>query len=150
MFVTKLNDVKNVTPIRTSLFARYVPTKKRDRKVVCVVEDVRDVMAIENTRLFKGLYHVLGGKISPIEGVGPSQLTIDKLVKRIKEEEISEIILALSATMEGDTTGLLYIQTIVRYRSENLKYCSWDCSGRRNRICRRSDIRSKYCESSLF
>lgn len=79
--------------------------KKRDQSIVCVVEDVRDVMAIENTRLFKGLYHVLGGKISPIEGIGPSQLTIGKLIERVKKEQVQEVIFALSATMEGDTTG---------------------------------------------
>lgn len=79
--------------------------EKRDHSLICVVEDVRDVMAIENTRLFKGLYHVLGGKISPIEGIGPSQLTINKLVDRVKKEQVEEVIFALSATMEGDTTG---------------------------------------------
>ena len=76
----------------------------REQNIVCVVEDVRDVMAIENTGQFKGTYHVLGGKISPMEGVGPSQLNISSLVERAKSGEISEIILALSSTMEGDTT----------------------------------------------
>ena len=80
---------------------------KRDRSVICVVEDTRDVMAIENTSQYFGLYHVLGGVISPIEGVGPSDLTIEPLVQRIlnKEENIEEVILALPATMEGDTTA---------------------------------------------
>ena len=76
----------------------------REHDIVCVVEDVRDVMAIENTGQFKGTYHVLGGKISPMEGVGPSQLNIASLVERAKSGEIKEIILALSSTMEGDTT----------------------------------------------
>ncbi|WP_430908955.1 recombination mediator RecR [Maribacter sp. 2-571] len=78
---------------------------KRDRSVVCVVEDVRDVMAIENTGQFKGLYHVLGGKISPMEGVGPQELQIDTLVAKAKLGEIKELVFALSPTMEGDTTN---------------------------------------------
>lgn len=76
----------------------------RDQDLVCVVEDVRDVMAIENTGQFKGTYQVLGGKISPMEGVGPGQLNISSLVERAKNGEIREIIFALSSTMEGDTT----------------------------------------------
>ena len=76
----------------------------RDQSLVCIVEDVRDVMAIENTGQFKGTYHVLGGKISPMEGVGPSQLNISSLIERAKNGEITEIIFALSSTMEGDTT----------------------------------------------
>jgi recombination protein RecR len=78
---------------------------KRDESVVCVVEDIRDVMAIENTGQFNGLYHVLGGKISPMEGVGPQELTISSLVNKAKEGEIKELIFALSSTMEGDTTN---------------------------------------------
>lgn len=77
----------------------------RDRSLICVVEDVRDVMAIENTNLFKGIYHVLGGKISPIDGVGPSQLSIIPLVEKVKRGGIKELIFALSSTMEGDTTN---------------------------------------------
>lgn len=79
-------------------------SEKRDRSVVCVVEDTRDVMAIENTNQYTGLYHVLGGLISPIDGVGPSDLNIESLVERVRQGEITEIILALNATMEGDTT----------------------------------------------
>ena len=78
---------------------------KRDESVVCVVEDIRDVMAIENTGQFNGLYHVLGGKISPMEGVGPQELTIASLVNKAKEGKIKELIFALSSTMEGDTTN---------------------------------------------
>ncbi len=78
---------------------------KRDETLVCVVEDVRDVMAIENTGQFKGLYHVLGGKISPMEGVGPQDLTIVSLVNKAKKGKIKELIFALSSTMEGDTTN---------------------------------------------
>ncbi len=78
---------------------------KRNRSQICVVEDVRDVMAIENTAQYQGLYHVLGGKISPMEGVGPQDLTIGPLVERVKKEGVNELILALSSTMEGDTTN---------------------------------------------
>lgn len=78
---------------------------KRDRSIICVVEDIRDVMAIENTGQYKGLYHVLGGKISPMEGIGPQDLTITSLVEKTKKGEIKELIFALSSTMEGDTTN---------------------------------------------
>lgn len=77
----------------------------RDRSQVCVVENIRDVMAVENTQQFRGLYHVLGGVISPMDGVGPSDLQIDSLVSRVEEGGIDEVILALSPTMEGDTTN---------------------------------------------
>ena len=77
----------------------------RNHMIICVVEDVRDVMAIESTNQFKGVYHVLGGKISPIDGVGPSQLNIVTLVDKVKSGGVEEIIFALSSTMEGDTTN---------------------------------------------
>lgn len=79
--------------------------QRRDRSTVCVVESVKDVMILENTGQYNGLYHVLGGVISPVDGVGPDQLEIDSLVQRVAAGEIKEVILALSATMEGDTTG---------------------------------------------
>ena len=79
-------------------------TPSRDSQTVCVVENVRDVMAVENTQQFKGLYHVLGGIISPMDGIGPNDLKIDLLMERIANEEIKEVILALSTTMEGETT----------------------------------------------
>lgn len=78
---------------------------KRDKHMVCVVENVQDVMSIENTGQYHGLYHVLGGVISPMDGIGPSDLEIDSLVARIEQEEIQEVILALPTTMEGDTTN---------------------------------------------
>lgn len=77
----------------------------RDSTLLCVVENVKEVMAIENTGQFRGLYHVLGGIISPMEGVGPAELEIESLVERVKSGEVREIILALSTTMEGDTTN---------------------------------------------
>lgn len=77
---------------------------KRDRKLICIVEDIRDIIAIENTGQYNGLYHVLGGIISPVEGISPSQLNIESLLQRLQENEVTEIIMALNATMEGDTT----------------------------------------------
>ena len=78
---------------------------RRDSSIICVVENVKDVLTIEATHEHHGLYHVLGGLISPLDGVSPSDLEIDSLVKRVKEDKISEVILALSPTMEGDTTN---------------------------------------------
>ena len=78
---------------------------RRDRSVICVVENIQDVMAVENTQQFNGLYHVLGGIISPMDGIGPSDIEIDSLVSRIEQGGINEVILALSSTMEGDTTN---------------------------------------------
>lgn len=77
---------------------------RRNQQIICVVEDTRDVMAIENTSQYNGLYHVLGGLISPMDGIGPGDLNIDKLVNRLTDNEVTEIIFAVSATMEGDTT----------------------------------------------
>jgi recombination protein RecR len=79
--------------------------KSRDGSLICVVEDIRDVMAIENTRQFRGLYHVLGGIISPMDGTGPADLEIESLISRVAEGEVEEVIMALSSTMEGDTTN---------------------------------------------
>ena len=87
----------------------------RDKKIICVVEDIRDVMAIENTSSFKGLYHVLGGKISPMDGVGPHDLNIEPLVNKVKEGTIEELIFALSSTMEGDTTNFYIYKQIQDY-----------------------------------
>lgn len=89
------------------------PNRKKD--VICVVEDIRDVMAIENTSSFKGLYHVLGGKISPMDGIGPHDLNIQPLVDKVKEGAINELIFALSSTMEGDTTNFYIYKQIQDY-----------------------------------
>lgn len=78
---------------------------RRNPKIVCVVENIRDVLTVESTREHRGLYHVLGGLISPTEGIGPQDLEINSLVDRVKEEDVQEVILALSPTMEGDTTA---------------------------------------------
>ena len=87
----------------------------RDGSLVCVVENIRDVMSVENTSQFSGLYHVLGGIISPMDGVGPSDLTIDLLEERVKGGEIRELILALSTTMEGDTTNFYIYKKLHTY-----------------------------------
>lgn len=86
--------------------------QNRDHQLICVVEDIRDVMAIENTGQFRGIYHVLGGKISPIDGIGPSQLNIPTLVEKVKTGNIRELIFALSSTMEGDTTNFYIYRQI--------------------------------------
>ena len=88
---------------------------KRNKKILCVVEDIRDVMAIENTGQFQGIYHVLGGIISPMDGVGPKDLKIDSLVEKVKIGEVEEIIFALSATMEADTTNFYIYKLIQPY-----------------------------------
>ncbi|MFC6998647.1 recombination mediator RecR [Rufibacter roseus] len=87
----------------------------RDRTILCVVSDMRDVIAIENTSQYKGLYHVLGGVISPLEGIGPSDLHIQSLVERLPSSEVKEIILALSPTMEGDTTAFYLTRKLKDY-----------------------------------
>ncbi len=79
-------------------------SRKRDHSIICIVEDTRDVMAVENTDQFVGVYHVLGGLISPMDGVGPSELEIDSLISRVENGDVKEVFFALSATMEGDTT----------------------------------------------
>jgi len=90
----------------------------RDQSTICVVQDVRDVMAIENTGQYKGLYHVLGGIISPMDGIGPADLRIDELVERAKNSEVNEIILATSTTMEGETTNFYLFKKLKEF---NLK-----------------------------
>lgn len=77
----------------------------RNKEIVCVVEDFKDVLAIENTAQYNGLYHILGGLISPIDGIGPEQLSINALMERVQQDGIKEVIIALSANMEGDTTS---------------------------------------------
>ena len=99
------NNCHNISDFDT---CEICANPKRDNSIICVVEDIRDVMAIENTGQFQGKYHVLNGIISPIDGVGPQDLTINTLVDKVKEGNVKEVIFALSATMEGDTT-IFYI-----------------------------------------
>ncbi|MBW6502435.1 MAG: recombination mediator RecR [Bacteroidales bacterium] len=89
--------------------------EKRDKSLICVVENIQDVMAIENTRQYRGLYHVLGGIISPVDGIGPADLKIDELEGRVREGGIREVILALSTTMEGDTTNFYLFKRLSKY-----------------------------------
>jgi len=88
---------------------------KRDKSIICVVENIQDVMALENTRQFRGMYHVLGGIISPINGIGPSDLSIESLEEKISAGGINEIIFALSTTMEGDTTNYYLYKKLSKY-----------------------------------
>lgn len=115
---TMRNDIqycKECNTISDDEICGICSSGSRDKSLICVVEDVRDVMAIENTGMYKGVYHVLGGKISPIEGIGPSQLKITSLVEKVKEGKINEIIFALSSTMEGDTTNFYIFRQIKEY-----------------------------------
>ncbi|MBS0011923.1 MAG: recombination mediator RecR [Bacteroidales bacterium] len=89
--------------------------RSRDRTLLCIVENIRDVIAIENTGQYRGVYHILGGIISPIDGVGPSDLNIDQLEEKVKEGAIEEVIFALSTTMEGDTTNYYIYRRLLPY-----------------------------------
>lgn len=101
----EINYCRSCHNISDSELCEICASAKRDRELLCVVEDIRDVMAIESTAQYRGLYHVLGGKISPIDGVGPHDLNIASLVTKVKEGEVKELIFALSSTIEGDTTN---------------------------------------------
>ncbi|WP_350287625.1 recombination mediator RecR [uncultured Croceitalea sp.] len=102
---TEVNFCSSCNNISDTEICEICANPKRDKALVCVVEDVRDVMAIENTSQYQGLYHVLGGKISPMEGIGPQDLNITSLVTKVKQGDVKELIFALSSTMEGDTTN---------------------------------------------
>jgi recombination protein RecR len=113
--VNMREDIKyceNCHNISDSAICEICSNKNRNHQLVCVVEDIRDVMAIENTGQYRGVYHVLGGKISPIDGVGPSQLKIVTLVEKVKLGTVNEVIFALSSTMEGDTTNFYIYKQI--------------------------------------
>ena len=116
-----LKSCKNCHNLSDSEVCDICNSSSRDESLICVVEDIRDIMAIENTGQFNGLYHVLNGKISPIEGVGPSQLTIQELIDRINNNKIREVIFALSATMEGDTTSFYIYKKI---SNDTIKFSS--------------------------
>ncbi len=96
--------------------------RRRDNSVICIVEDIRDIIAIENTNQFTGKYHVLGGIISPIDGIGPNELNITSLMERLKNPEVKEIIIALSATMEGDTTAFYLFKKITQSGFSGFKF----------------------------
>jgi recombination protein RecR len=101
----KIKFCENCHNISDSALCEICANPNRDRGVICVVEDIRDVMAIEGTGQYRGQYHVLGGKISPMEGVGPGELTIKPLIEKVRSRNVKELIFALSSTLEGDTTN---------------------------------------------
>lgn len=97
---------------------RICANPSRENETVCVVENIKDVMSIENTQQYRGLYHVLGGIISPMDGIGPNNLEIESLIKRVQTDQVKEVILALSTTMEGDTTNFYIFRKLAPF---NLK-----------------------------
>ncbi len=103
--VTHIKSCKNCHNICETEICGICSYANRDQSTICVVQDIRDILAIENTMQYKGLYHVLGGIISPMEGIGPNDLNLNSLIERAEKDTTKEIILALSATMEGDTTN---------------------------------------------
>ncbi|MDW5290092.1 recombination mediator RecR [Formosa sp. PL04] len=109
---TEIKFCKSCNNISDNVLCEICSNPRRQEDIICVVEDIRDVMAIENTSSFKGLYHVLGGKISPMDGIGPHDLNILPLVEKIKEGRVKELIFALSPTMEGDTTNFYIFKQI--------------------------------------
>ncbi|MBE16334.1 MAG: recombination mediator RecR [Dokdonia sp.] len=108
-FCSKCHNISDVA------LCEICANPNRDEAVVCVVEDVRDVMAIENTSQYRGLYHVLGGKISPLDGIGPQDLNIASLLEKVKSGVVKEVIFALSSTMEGDTTNFYMYRQLEGY-----------------------------------
>ncbi|WP_440880579.1 recombination mediator RecR [Tenacibaculum sp. C7A-26P2] len=111
----ELKSCRKCHNISDNILCDICANPKRNSEIICVVEDIRDVMAIENTSQFHGLYHVLGGKISPLEGVGPQNLQIESLVGKVKSGEVKELIFALSSTIEGDTTNFYIYKQIEAY-----------------------------------
>jgi recombination protein RecR len=112
---TELKFCKNCHNISEKEICDICSNPLREKSIVCVVQDYRDVLAIENTGLYKGNYHVLGGLISPMDGIGPSQLNIDNLINRVSSGGINEIILALNTTMEGETTSFFVFKKLAPY-----------------------------------
>ena len=119
--VTDIKYCKNCHNFSDLEICEICSSPKRSNAILCIVEDVRDVMAIENTSKFNGKYLVLGGKISPMEGVGPSQLNIGSIEKKLNEGVLKEIIFALSATMEGDTTAYYLYK---KFKNFDVKFSS--------------------------
>src|SRR5690606_30380477 len=106
------NNCHNISDVEVCEICR---NSNRIKQLVCVVEDIRDVMAIENTGQYRGVYHVLGGKISPMDGIGPNDLNIESLVEKVKSGKVEELVFALSSTMEGDTTNFYIFKQIESY-----------------------------------
>lgn len=110
--ITYCKECHNISDTEICLICS---NSKRDHSIICVVEDVRDVMAIENTNQYKGVYHILGGIISPMDGIGPGNLNIVTLVNKAAKGDVKEIIMALSATMEGDTTNFYIYKRLKKF-----------------------------------
>ena len=103
--VNQINYCNECYSITDNFTCEICINPRRDKKTICVVEDIRVMIAVENTNQFNGVYHVLGGLISPMDGIGPTDIKIEELIKRVEENQVNEIILTLSTTMEGDTTN---------------------------------------------
>ncbi len=112
---SEINFCKSCHNISDTSICEICANPHRSDELICVVEDIRDVMAIENTSSFRGLYHVLGGKISPMDGIGPNELNIETLVEKVKSGKVKELIFALGSTMEGDTTNFYIYRQIQDY-----------------------------------
>ena len=113
--VDKINYCESCYNISEERICKICNDYSRNKKIICVIRDFRDLIAIENTNEYKGLYHILGGLISPMEGINPNDLNINSLIERIKKNPIDEVILALSTTMEGETTNFFIYKKIMNY-----------------------------------
>ena len=119
--INNINYCSECFSISDNLKCEICSDHKRDRTTICVVEDIRVMMAVEKTMQFKGIYHVLGGLISPMDGVGPTDIKVEELVQKVQSGEVKEIIFALSTTMEGDTTNFYLFR---RLKDTNIKISS--------------------------
>ena len=123
-FIKLINNIqycKICYSITESDICKICSNEKRDKTIICVVEDIRVMMAIENTMQYKGIYHILGGLISPIDGINPNDIRIEELIDRIEKQNVEEIIFALSTTMEGDTTNYYLFRKLKKH---NIKISS--------------------------
>ena len=119
--INNINYCEKCYSISESKLCQICSNFKRDTQIICIIEDIRVMMAIENTMKYNGVYHILGGLISPINGIGPAQIRVEELIQRIKNENIKEVIFALSTTMEGDTTNYYLFRRLKEY---NIKISS--------------------------
>ena len=115
-FREKIKFCESCNNLSDSIICDICSNDKREKETLCVVQDIRDVIAVENTQQFKGYYHVLGGVISPMDGVGPQDLNVDSLIEKVKKEEIKEVIFALSSTMEAETTIFYLYKLLLKYK----------------------------------
>lgn len=114
--ITEIKHCKHCNNLSDNDICSICANNDRQKDIVCVVENIREVMAIESTNQYKGVYHVLGGVISPIEGIGVGDIAIEQLIQRVEKEEIKEVILALPTTMEGETTSFYINKLLERYK----------------------------------